>query len=174
MTARDVQRSRVYAAETVVRRALDRAASGAGTVTMLGSTVVLPVERRFGSVDAVQRYVEGVLALRWVRATWPGRAAIAVSVRPRRGQARAEYARASATIALPPRAGNAAWALRELVVLHELAHHLAEDEHEEPHGPGFLDRLLALVEGVIGPEAGLLLRATLHNAGARLSLAATS
>lgn len=169
---RDVQRSRVYAAETVVRRTLDRAAEG-GAVLLHGSTIVLPPERRFASIASIQRYVEQVLRLNWVRATWPSRAADAVTVVERRGQRKAEYDRSTVAIAIPPYEGNAAWAMRELVVLHELAHHLAGDDGEEPHGPLFLDRLLTLVEGVIGPEAALLLRSTLLDAGARLGLAAT-
>jgi putative metallohydrolase (TIGR04338 family) len=169
---RDTQRTRVYAAETVVRRLLDRAAEGSGAVDLHGSTLTLPPERRFASIASIDRYVDQVLRLTWVRAAWPARAAVPVSVVERRGQAKAEYQRAGATILIPPYAGNAAWAMRELVVLHELAHHLGADE-EEPHGPAFLDRMLTLVDGVIGPEVALLLRTTLHDAGARLTLAAT-
>jgi putative metallohydrolase (TIGR04338 family) len=165
---RDAQRTRVYAAETVVRRTLDRAVDTGGTVHLHGSSLTLPPERRFASIESVQRYVDAVLALNWVRAAWPGRAAAAVEVRARRGQAMAHYERASATIAIPPPQGTSGWALRELVVLHEVAHHLAEDADEEPHGPAFLDRLLRLVDGVLGPEVELLLRSTLADAGARL------
>lgn len=169
---RDVQRSRVYAAETVVRRMLDRAADGTGTVDLHGSTLTLPPERRFASVASINRYIDQVVRLSWVRAAWPARAAAPVTVVERGGQAKAEYHRLTASIAIPPYQGNAAWAMRELVVLHELAHHLGTDE-EEPHGPAFCDRMLTLVDGVIGPEVALLLRSTLHDAGARLSLAAT-
>ncbi|MEP6560217.1 MAG: TIGR04338 family metallohydrolase, partial [Nakamurella sp.] len=61
------------------------------------------------------------------------------------------------------RAGSG-WALRELVILHELSHHLAP-EIEVAHGGKFVDRMLALVDGVIGPEAAFLLRVTMADVG---------
>jgi putative metallohydrolase (TIGR04338 family) len=66
---------------------------------------------------------------------------------------------------------TARWALRELVLCHELAHHLrrhAEATAAEPgHGPAFQDDYAALVDLVIGPEVGLLLRAGFTEAGVR-------
>ena len=95
------------------------------TVDVAGSRLTLPVERRFASADSVQDYVDRVLALSWVRTQWP-RAAVPVRVRERAGDAQAHYERDPAVIAVPGYRANAAWALRELVVLHELAHHLAD------------------------------------------------
>lgn len=160
----------MYAAETVVCRIYDRAhRSGNQTVELHGSTLTLPVERRFASVDAMQRYVDACRALRWVQHTWT-RAQVPVTVRDRRGQAKAHYERTTATIAIPPHERNTAWAMRELVLLHELAHHLAPDGLAEPHGPQFADRYLVLVREIIGPEAGLLLQATMHEVGVRIGV----
>jgi len=69
-TPRDAQRSRVYDAEHLVHRIFDRSAEFP-VIEVVGSRITLPVERKFGSIDAVQRYVDGVLALEWVGRTWP-------------------------------------------------------------------------------------------------------
>jgi putative metallohydrolase (TIGR04338 family) len=160
----------VYAAESLVCRIFDTAdRTDTRTVELHGSTFTLPVERRFASVDSVQRYVDQVLGLAWVRATWPQRSASPVTVRPRGGQSKAHYERLTATIAIPPHARNRAWALRELVVLHELAHHLAADAEPAAHGAEFVDRLLTLVGEIVGPEAAFVLRAALHDDGVDLA-----
>ncbi|GGL93446.1 TIGR04338 family metallohydrolase [Nakamurella endophytica] len=156
----DRWRSRVYEAQHLVGRIFDRSA-GFPVVEVAGSRVTVPVERHFGDVAGVQRYVDGVLQLNWVTVRWP-RAGLPVRVRERRGQQRAHYEWASATIAVPV-AGR--WALRELVLLHEIAHHLGDPPPEPPHGPGFTGRFVELVDGVVGPEAGLLLRVTLADQG---------
>ncbi|WP_226434938.1 TIGR04338 family metallohydrolase [Rhodococcus yananensis] len=163
--ARDTRRTAVYEAETLVRRMFDVADLGDSRVVEVGgSHVTLPVERRFGSIDAAQRYVDAVLTLNWVRQRWP-RATIPVRVRARAGHTAAHYEHDSATIALPERDGGDAWAFRELVVLHELAHHLDPGEPDdlgepgEPaHGSAFVDRFLELVGEIIGPEAVFVLR----------------
>jgi putative metallohydrolase (TIGR04338 family) len=54
--------------------------------------------------------------------------------------------------------------MRELVVLHELAHHLTPDD--PGHGAQFVGALLTLVAEIIGPEAALVLQAALHENGA--------
>ena len=160
---RDSQRGAVYDAEGLVRAMFDRADErGLRTVEILGSTITLPVERKFGSAASVQDYCDRALALNWVRGTWP-RARVSVTVRPRAGNTAAHYERD--TIAVPEdRAGR--WALRELVVLHELAHHLGDGDGP-PHGGAFVERYLALVDGVIGPEAAFVLRATYLASGVR-------
>jgi putative metallohydrolase (TIGR04338 family) len=163
---RDTQRSRVYAAESLVRRIYDRADdSGSRSVDVHGSTLTLPVERRFASVESVQHYVDLVLALGWVRAEWPTRAAAPVAIRARRGETQAHYESATATIAMPPFVNNHAWAMREFVLLHEIAHHLQADPDHASHGPQFVDRFTTLVTEIIGPEAGLLLRGAMHESG---------
>ncbi len=161
---RDGQRSRVYDAEHLVHRLFDRSRDYP-LIEVAGSRITLPVECRFASIDSVQSYVDQVLSLGWVRARWP-RATQKVLVRERAGDAQAHYERAGEVIAVPSYRGNSAWAMRELVVLHELSHHLA-DGPEAAHGPEFVDRLLAVIDGVVGPEAALLLRITMLDNGVR-------
>lgn len=166
---RDTQRGKVYDAEALVRRVFDRADEyGIRQLELLGSTITLPIERRFASVASVQSYVDSVLALNWVRAQWK-RAHVPVSVRQRAGQQAAHYEVETATIAVPLHVGGRAWALRELVVLHELAHHLEPSELDvAPHGQEFVARYLELVAELVGVEAGLLIRSTMAECGVRI------
>lgn len=156
----DSKKSRVYAAEQQVCRLFDSAEShNVRTVQVHGSTLTLPVERKFGSVESVQRYVDAVLALNWVRERYAA-ATTPVAVRARRGQALAHYDALPPTIAIPLRESNRAWALREMVVLHEIAHHLAPNGVS--HGRQFVDCFIELVTEIIGPEAGLVLRSAMY------------
>ncbi|MGH3580391.1 MAG: TIGR04338 family metallohydrolase [Mycobacterium sp.] len=152
---RDTQRSKVYAAEQFVRTLFDRAAErGNRSVDFFGAQLTLPPEGRFAAVDSVQRYVDDVLSLPSVLARWP--ALTPVGVRGRRGVTAAHYewTPEAAVIAVPDRQTN--WALRELVVLHELAHHVAQAE--PPHGPEFVATFCELASAVMGAEVGYLLR----------------
>ena len=169
MSARDTQRSRIYEAESVVRRIFDRADRGTTRqIELLGSHLTLPVERRFASVESVQDYADRVLALNWVRARWP-RASVPVTVRARAGTTAAHYEPATNTLAVPTRGGESRWALRELVVLHELAHHLEPaGAGLAPHGPEFVERYLILVDEIVGTEAAFVLRTTLAENGVRV------
>ncbi|MBF6176236.1 TIGR04338 family metallohydrolase [Nocardia blacklockiae] len=168
MSVRDTQRAKVYDAEGLVRRMFERADEyGARTVELHGSQLTLPVERRFASVASVQSYVDRVLSLNWVRAHWD-RSRSPMTVRARAGTAAAHYEAETAVLAVPLHARGTAWALRELVILHEIAHHLEPAGAElAPHGPEFCSRYLDLVDGVIGPEAALLLRVTMLDCGVR-------
>src|SRR5207253_2809467 len=109
------QRARVYDAERLVRTMFDNAdSSSRRKVQLHGSTITLPIERRFASVESVQDYVDRVLSLNWVRATWP-ESSTAVRVRRRAGQKAAHYEPDTATIAVPPGRPGQGWAMRELV-----------------------------------------------------------
>ncbi len=162
------QRQAVYAAEELVGRILDRSAT-TPVVEVAGSRLTLPPERHFADLDAVQRYVDAVLGLEWVRRRWPAAASRPVTVRERRGMTKAHYEHESATIAVPIRGRQARWALRELVVLHEIAHHLGAEGsgggHDIGHGSTFAARLVELVDGVVGSEVALLLRVTFADVG---------
>jgi putative metallohydrolase (TIGR04338 family) len=161
----DSRRARVYSAEQQVRDLFDSADErGVRTVVTLGSTITLPVERRFASVESMQAYVDQVLALNWVGARYP-QDAPAPRVIARRGQLAAHYLRVPPTIAIPPYAGNRAWAAREFVLLHEIAHHLTPGD--TGHGAGFLACYLDLVGEIVGAEAALLLDVALRENGAR-------
>lgn len=170
MSSRDTQRSRVYAAEQFVRTVFDRAAQHSSrSVEFFGERITLPPEARFASVESIQRYLDEVLALPAVAGLRPG--AGPVTVRPRRAATAAHYERAAgddgsaAAIAVPHRLG-ADWAMRELVVLHELAHHLCEPD-APAHGPDFVATFCALAAAVMGPEAGHVLRVVYAKEGVR-------
>ena len=111
----------------------------------------------------MQRYVDDVLALGSVRARWP--VAAPLTVRSRRGVTAAHYERDDerAAIAVPERRTN--WALRELVVLHEIAHHLCDAD--PPHGPEFVATFCELAEAVMGPEVAHVLRVVYSKEGVR-------
>lgn len=158
---RDQLRSRVYAAELQVRAAIERAATGGG-VDFFGSMLPAPQERRFQSVREVADYLRGVLADPRAMAAFGDVAA--PRVRLRAGEAEAHYEFDNAVIALP---GGSDWAWRELVVLHELAHHLTALRHPgaASHGPEFAALYCQLVEWQLGGAAGLLLRAAFDGEG---------
>jgi putative metallohydrolase (TIGR04338 family) len=158
VTPRDTQRAKVYAAEEFVRTLFDRAAEhGNNVVEFFGTQLTLPPEGRFATVTAVQRYVDEVLA--HVGADRP------LTVRARRGVTAAHYERSDdgATIAVPDH--RSTWALREVVVLHEIAHHLSEAE--PPHGPEFVAAFCELAEAVMGPEVAHVLRVVYAKEGVR-------
>jgi putative metallohydrolase (TIGR04338 family) len=164
VTSRDTQRSKVYAAEEFVRTMFDRAGEhGNRAIEFFGTNLTLPPEARFSSVENVQRYVDDVLALGSVRARWPDAASLAV--RPRRGLTAAHYERDDdvAVIAVPER--RTTWALRELVVLHEVAHHLCDTD--PPHGPEFVATFCELAQAVMGPEVAHVLRVVYAKEGVR-------
>jgi putative metallohydrolase (TIGR04338 family) len=143
----------------------DRAAEhGSPAVEFFGTRLTLPPEGRFGSVASVQRYVDDVLALASVRRRWPGVSPL--RVRSRRAATAAHYENrdAAGTIAVPDR-DTADWALRELVVLHEVAHHLCQAG--PPHGPEFVATICELAELVMGPELGHVLRVVYAKEGVR-------
>ncbi|MEO6957388.1 MAG: TIGR04338 family metallohydrolase [Antricoccus sp.] len=164
MSGRDAQRAKVYAAEALTRRVLDQSAEFR-TIELAGSTLTLPAEIKFGDLAAVQKYVDHVLMQDWVVAAYPA-ARMLVRVRERAGDTQAHYEHATSTIAVPT-AGDR-WAMRELVVLHEIAHHLGGPE-DLLHGGEFCARLIHLVSEMVGPEAALLLRINLLDAGAHIA-----
>lgn len=135
---RDADRARVYAAEDQWSAALDRG----GRLEFLGSTVDLPVQVRFGTLESMQAYIDRLVERHRCSA---------VRVRHRRGSTKAHYERAE--IAIPT---DAAWASRESVLLHEFAHHIAGADQR--HGVSYRARMLALVEAELGMAAALVLR----------------
>lgn len=156
---RDKARARVYAAEQQVRSAIARA-NTAGQVDFFGSQLPVPAERRFGSLAEVSEYLEQALA---TVANEFGHLPVP-TVRLRAGDAEAHYEFATATIALPAASD---WAWRELVVLHELAHHITAltSANAAAHGAEFAAVYLRLVNQQLGATAELLLRAAFDGAG---------
>jgi putative metallohydrolase (TIGR04338 family) len=163
---RDAQRQRVYDAEEQVCRQLEHAAAGARLVPVAGSHVVPRLEVRFGSLDHAARYAESVRCSPAFAALFPRAAQVPVRVRARRGGRAATY-EPPRTIALHEPSLGSAWALRELVVVHELAHHGQHHDHlpAAAHGPAFAHALGRLVGEVLGPEVGLLLTAAFAEHG---------
>ena len=159
---RDSRRAAVYAAEDQVSAALSRG----GRVDFFGSTLTLPVERRFADVASIQRYVDAVLTLTSVREGWPS--AGPVRVRERAGAAKATYERDGAVISIPLAGPPPRWAAREMVILHELTHHLTYSRGTEvaAHGPEFVADLATVAGLAIGPEVAVMLRAAFDGVGA--------
>ncbi|NTY62197.1 TIGR04338 family metallohydrolase [Mycolicibacterium sphagni] len=162
MTITDRHRSRVYTAETILSRMLENcAASGNPTVTIDSITLTLPPEARFATIADVQRYVDRLMSSDQVIDRLGQRPP--VTVRARNSTAdKAHYEPDTAVIAMPI-SGSARAMLRELVVVHEVAHHF-DTSDGATHGPKFLDIYLTLLDLVMGPQMALALRILLaHN-----------
>jgi len=166
---RDAQRARVYRAEDDWAARLDAARRGATLATVGGSDLLLPAELRFGSLTAATEYAASVLTLPEVVAV-AGPLPVP-ELRPRRGQ-RAAHWEPPGVIALPvPRHGEP-WALRETVLLHELAHHVAETTglavgHRAPY-PALV---LLVVSAALGEEAAFALRVAYGDHGVDVGVA---
>lgn len=156
---RDSQKGRVYHAEDVLRTIMDRAVDNP-SFSIEGISLTLPPEAKFSSVEDVQRYVNRVTTMPAVLALF-GRAKIAV--RSRKGQRIAHYSAHPPTIAVPENGSR--WALREIVVIHELAHHYSRSLPS--HGPEFVDTFITLLGLVMGPEMALLARIIFSQNGVR-------
>ena len=154
--ARDAQRSRVYRAEDAWADRLDAARRGAPRATVAGSSVLLPAERRLGSVAAAATHAAQVLGLpEVVDAVGPVPPPL---LRTRRGQ-RAAHWEPPGTIALPVPAHGEPWGLRETVLLHELAHHVGQTTGRSAgHRAPFPAIVLLLVGAALGAEAAFALR----------------
>lgn len=142
-------RQSVYRAEDQWSSVIDRG----GAVDFFGSLVQVPIQVRFGTLEDVRAYVHHVCTLHDV---------VIPEVRHRKGGSRAHYE--PGVIAIP---SSHPWAMRESIVLHEVAHHVCVLHHaSSDHDANFTATMLTLVESRMGPEAALLLRTGYHNAGA--------
>lgn len=149
-TVRDTHRSRVYAAEQMLRRVYDTGT----TVTLHGITLQLEPEDRFSTLAAVQIYLDRVVSHPDVIAALGPHPRI--TVRERKGDRFAHYEYDTHTVAV--NTSGTGWALRELVVLHELAHAYTPGAR---HGAAFTAAFITLVDAVLGPQAALALRLAL-------------
>ena len=138
---------------------LDFLLAHGGTARVWGSTVTVPVERRFGDLDGVRRYLAALRATSWGHPDTP-----APQVRCRAGAVNVAHWQAPDIIALPVGRGpDGRQMLREHIVVHEYAHHVTWHQHGATgHGPVFQDIYLDLLEHAIGAEAAFILRAALH------------
>ena len=149
---RDFQRSKVYAAEFRLRDLYDIATRNDNPVVELdGITLTLPPEAKFGSIESLQRYVDRVL---------PN-----VTVRAYRGESHAIAYSLRREIAIPDYTNR--WAMREIVVLHELAH---IETDVSGHGPEFVTTFTDLLGRVMGPEAALAYRILCDHAGVKFTV----
>lgn len=149
---------RAYAAECELREQLETPA-----VTLHGCTVTVPVERRFAELADVQRYVDLVLALNWVRARYP-RAAESITVERSKKINIADCG--SGVMRVNP--DHSRWAMRETVILHEVAHHLAP--LGSAHDVEFRTTYLHLLEELVGPEAAFLMRSNYTDQGLKVAV----
>jgi putative metallohydrolase (TIGR04338 family) len=148
----DSRRSILYAAESIAIDMVDRGAE----VAFHGSRLTPDNDRKFGQVADVERYLTSLRSQTWAYPDVP-----APHVRVRKGAAKATW-QAPGTIALP----DAAWARRELIVLHEYAHHVRWHTAADPsHGSGFCRVLADLIRNAVGPATGLLFMDAFHRAG---------
>ena len=155
---RDGQRAKVYRAEDAWALRLDAARRGAGQAVVANSRVLLPAELQFGTLDAAKAYATARLA------PWD---VPPVVLRERRGRTQAHWEEPG-VIALPQTQHGTPWAMRETVLLHELAHHLAFFlDESSTHGPTYTRRMIALVTEALGEEAALALRVDYAEAGVR-------
>lgn len=160
MSLQDPDKSRVYSAEDQLAHWLSRSSP----VVLDGETFTPELEPRFTTPQQVQPYVDKVLAhLQGAERSYDGRERLPIRVRARAGHAKAHYE--EGVIAIPSRERGGAWALRGLVVLHEIAHHLGGLEH----GQQFRSTLIRLLEDLGNPETARLL----HTAYAAEGLDAT-
>lgn len=141
----DSQKSAVYGAEDRLERLLDRALKD-GQVRAFGSVWQPEHEIKFSNVEDIQHYVDRVLT--HIGCQQP------ITVRRRKGATRAHYR--AGTIAIPPREIGGGFALREVYVLHEVAHHLCR--FGESHGAEFTRTYVDLLERLGRPITARLLQ----------------
>ena len=154
----DPDKLATYRAEDRLLRWI-KAASPSVTVDV--TTYTPEADEKFVAPSDVQRYVDSVLAhLRDTNRDYGGREARPVVVRPRRGNTKAVYS--GGEIAIPPLEVGGSWALRSTVVLHELAHHLAEGGG---HGPAFRATFIRLLEDIGKPVWAELLHLAFASEG---------
>lgn len=162
--AKDKVSQTLYKAEHAICMVLDQVAASEEPVpvTVAGSSLVIPLERKFGRVEDVQAYVD--LCCRVLRHREVPR------VRKAHGNSKHAWGGGWRNeIQLPAAEDHAAgkgkhtnWALREVVVLHELAHCLT---HTSGHGAEFAGTFLKLIREFMGTETWLLALSTFDAAG---------
>lgn len=156
MSGRDFQRSKLYSAENRLAWMFDHTLRA----ELDGVSLQLEPERRFVNIADIQSYVDRVTVHPGVIGKF-GRVG-QVKVRERKGGDKAHYERAKQTIAI--NTTGTRWAMRELIVLHELAHHYAPGDG---HGPAFSAALTDLIDIMMGPQAALALRILYQNEGVK-------
>ena len=143
----------LYGAEDELQWAL-KVSQEHGSVVLAGVSLTLEPEARFGDLEAVQAYVNRVTSLPAVVAEFGKRGTVTVRKRKTGHAAHYEgYGPHGGTIAIHPERGK--FAMRETVVIHELAHHY---DRRSGHGPTFAATEIKLFELVMGPQIALAMR----------------
>lgn len=147
---RDSQKERLYETERLLRSIYDSSVEHRNPqVTIEGVRLTLPPEGKYADIASLQTYCDKVCDLM-------GAPHVRVEEhRLKAGRANAFYQSFGRRLVVPN--GRNRWALRELVVLHELAHHLTPLSYAA-HGPEFVANYITLLERAMGPEAGLACR----------------
>ncbi len=160
---RDQTRALTYAAEDSTIDLLKRG----GKITAFNSTFELDPLLKFGSLDAVQIFLDSLKKNKEFRGAYPIAAESELAVRARRGGAFAHYQ--SNVIALHDAPNvKKAWSMNMAVVLHEVAHWVVDHEalgDVASHGDFFREVLVNLFEIFISPEASFLLKTNYMEAG---------
>ena len=167
----DPDQKATYAAEDMLLGWIDGACPETGEVRVTLSragasrtvTYAPEVEPRFSNPDEVPPFVQRVLARLRAQSKefgsrYRGRERRDVMVVAGRGHTKATYR--SDIISLPERDAGGAWALRALVVLHELAHHLntgVDGAIIDHHGEGFRATFVRLLEDIGWTETAAML-----------------
>lgn len=156
----DVERKTTYTAEDMVAEWLDAVDAGTGEVAVdleegQRRVVFRPeAEPRFSTPREAVRFVDGVMARLQRQAgargsNYRGREQRPVEVLSLAGWKQAKYR--NGFIFLPEREHGGAWALRAMVVLHELAHHLntgVDGTIIDQHGEGFRRTFVTLLTDI--------------------------
>ncbi|HWU33237.1 MAG TPA: DUF2786 domain-containing protein [Marmoricola sp.] len=175
----DPDQKTTYAAEDLVTAWLDATSPETGevrvTLTRAGRSKVVTftpeAEPRFSSPAEVAPFVQRVLARlkqqsKEFGSNYRGREQKPVEVVASLAFKSAKYS--DGWIALPQRERGGAWALRGMVVLHELAHHLntgVDGVIIDEHGEGFRTTFVQLLEDLGWTEIATMLREAYHQVG---------
>jgi len=125
--------------------------------------------KEFDSLAEIQVWVDKIVASRW----WKNRSPFKY-VRIMSGQvnALAAWSRPRGKRLYVPTLKLPKWARRELVILHELCHHMTDPSPHHrryaDHGPEFCKNLLALVKRWMGQDAATDLRASFKTSGVKI------
>jgi putative metallohydrolase (TIGR04338 family) len=151
---RDSQKSSLYAAERLLWDIFDRCAEHNNPMVEIEHIqLTLPPEGKFADITSIQRRCDQVCDAMNVPH---------VRVEAHRNKnigGDAFYQHLGMRLVVPD--GRKRWAMRELVVLHELAHHVTDCQQPlglAAHGPEFVANYIRLLETVMAPEAGLAAR----------------
>lgn len=144
--------ARIYRMDERVKTLLDAALErDIRVVEIHGSTLYIPLELRFGNIESVQTYIDLTLGKDEIIQRYP-KAEIPLQVHAMRDNKEPYYRQNK--IGLPDHGGGISPAMREIVVLHEMAHHLGSSGHSQR----FLDAYIDLVEKNMSPSLGLYMR----------------